>query len=84
CLMTAVAELQIGNGKPFAVDANVYLLRTRGHKTIAIRFSNRQLNRLRAALSQNRSIAATIVGEVVDPAGNVERRTLGRRLTIRA
>ncbi|MBV9837188.1 MAG: S8/S53 family peptidase [Solirubrobacterales bacterium] len=84
CLMTAVAEVQIGNGKPFAVDANVYLLRNRGHKTIAIKFSTRQLNRLRAALSQNRSIAATIVGEVVDPAGNVERRTLGRRLTIRA
>jgi kumamolisin len=77
CLAGAFARVRIGRGRPFAVYSGLTLLRAAGVRTIAIKFSASQLQRLGAALAAGRRIIATVFGAITDPAGNIERQTAG-------
>jgi len=82
CLMASFAEVAIGRARPLEVQSNVYLLRSPGHKTIALKFSSRDRGTLQAALAAHRRIVATVQAVILDAGGNIEKRSATRRLTI--
>jgi len=82
CLTASIAQVAVGRARPFEVQSDVYRLRSRGNRTIALRFSGAQRSRLRSGLTAHKRIVATIYGEILDAGGNIEKRTAGQRLTI--
>jgi hypothetical protein len=83
CLMGAYANIQIGkSGKPLNQYSEVYLLKKRSQKTIRIGLDKPTLRKLRSALQRRQPITATVYGAVVDPSGNIERRSRARTLHI--
>jgi subtilase family serine protease len=83
CLMGAYARIHIGkSAKALTEYSNVYLLRKRSQKTIRIPLDKPTLRRLRTGLSRKQRITATVYGAVVDPSGNIERRSQGPTLHI--
>ena len=85
CLMGAFTRLKIGrSGKPITRHSDVYLLKNGGHKTIKIGLDAKTVTKLRSALSGRQRITATVYGTILDPSGNVEARTRGKDLQVRA
>jgi subtilase family serine protease len=91
CLMAAYTEVTIGRSTPFEIDSRLFRLRATGRRTIPLRFSSRQLGRLRSALAGRVRIRATIHGVLFDPAvygvlpdpgSAIRAQTAGKRLTI--
>jgi len=82
CLMASFAQVAVGHARPLEVQSNVYLLRSPGHKTIALKFSSRDRGTLRAALAAHQQIVASVQGVILDAGGNIEKRSATRRLTI--
>jgi kumamolisin len=82
CLMAAYAELTIGRGRPFRVDSAVSLLRRARSKTIALELAGGDLAKLRSGLAAHRRVVATVYAVILDPGGEVERRSAGERLVI--
>ncbi len=83
CLMGAYAKIRIGkSAKALTEYSNVYLLRKRSSKTIRIGLDKPTLRKLRSGLHRKLRITATVYGAVVDPSGNIERRSPGRTLHI--
>jgi kumamolisin len=82
CLMKSTAEVTVGRARPIAIQSNVYLLRSKGSKTIALRFSGGQIGPLQAALAAHQRIVATVQGVILDAGENVEKRSVTQRLTI--
>jgi subtilase family serine protease len=82
CLMKSTAQVTVGRARPFAIHSNVYLLRSKGSKTIALRFSGGQTGTLRAALAAHQRIVATVQGVILDAGENVEKRSVTQQLTI--
>jgi kumamolisin len=83
CLVAAYAELTVGRGRPFRVNSAVSLLRRARSKTISLKLADSDLAKLRSGLAAHRRVAATVYSVILDPGGNVERRSAGRRLEIR-
>jgi subtilase family serine protease len=83
CLMAAYAEVTIGRAAPFEVQSTVYLLRSRGHKTIGLALPGNDVRKLSSGLEHHARIIAVLHGVIVDPDGNVEKQTPGQRLPIR-
>jgi kumamolisin len=83
CLAGAYARVQIGHGRPFVVYSGVTLLRAAGTRAVGIKFSRPQLQTLADALVARRRITATVFGAITDPAGNIERKTVGIVVPIR-
>ena len=83
CLMGAYARIRIGKA-PKAVTqySNIYLLKRAASKTIRIGLDKPTLGKLRSALDRKQRIVATVYGAVVDPSGNIERRSAARTLHI--
>lgn len=81
CLMGAYADIYVGRLR-LRQYSGVYLLKRRSHRTIRIGLDSKTLGKLRSALRRHERITATIFGAVVDPSGNIERRSRGRSLTI--
>jgi kumamolisin len=83
CLMGAYATIQVGKARTRLTQySSVYLLKKRSHKTIRIPLDKKTLAKLRSALHGHQRITATIYGAVLDPSGNIERRSAGRTLRI--
>jgi subtilase family serine protease len=82
CRIGAYADVRIGRKQPFEVDSSVHRLAAAGSKTIPIRFSKRELGRLRSALAGHRRIVATIFGVAVAGRRTIQARTGGEKLTI--
>jgi subtilase family serine protease len=81
CYMAAFAKVQIGR-KSFLVDSSIVNRPHGGRRTLALRFSASQRRAIASALEQEREIVATVYGVIVDPEGNIQRQTAGRRLGI--
>ena len=83
CLMGAYATIQLGKSSQRLTQySSIYLLRKSSHKTIRIGLDKKTLGKLRSALHRHERITATVYGAVVDPSGNIERRSPGRSLSI--
>jgi kumamolisin len=83
CLMGAYAKIRVGKAKKSLTQlSHVYLLKKRGSRTIQIAFDRPALRTLAAGLRHHATIVATVYGAVVDPSGNIERRSAGRALHI--
>ncbi len=84
CSVAAAAKVRIGSQKPFVVISRTYRQRSRGSRTIALRFSANELRRLRAALARHERIVAGVIGVIVDRGGGVQTQTGAKRLRIRS
>jgi hypothetical protein len=82
CLVDAAAAVKVGSHRPFIALSRLYRLGAAGAKTVKISFSSRQLQTLRAGLAGHKRIIAVIEGAIVDPAGNIERRSQAIPVTI--
>jgi hypothetical protein len=80
--MGAFARISIGPKRAFTNYSSLSHLSRRGSRTLRIPFSRGQLSRLRGALRHHRRVTALVYGAIVDPGGNVERRTRSRTLRI--
>jgi hypothetical protein len=81
CRIAAYAVVRIAHKAPFAVQSRVYRLSGAGSKVTPMRFSGKQLARVRAALGHRR-ITATVFGVVIAGRRRVEFQTSGKRLTV--
>jgi subtilase family serine protease len=83
CLTGAYARIRIDKAaKVLTQYSDVYLLKRATSKTIRIGLDKPTLRKLRSALARKQRITATVYGAVVDPSGNIERRSQGRTLHI--
>jgi hypothetical protein len=91
CLVAAYADIAIGRARPFEVDSKVMRLHHAGARAIAVRFSSRQLARIRAALASHSRVSATVHGVLLDAdvyavagdaGGSLAQRTAGQRMTL--
>jgi hypothetical protein len=91
CRLGAYADVRIGRAKPFEVDSHVFTLAAAGSEAISIRFSPKQLRKLRAARASHKRISATVHGVLIDPVtygvlpltgGSIQQQTGGQAVTI--
>lgn len=83
CRVGAYASIKLGKArKRITQYSHVYLLKKRGRKTIAVGLNGKTLARLRSALRHHEKVYATVYGAVLDPAGNIERRSRGQTLRL--
>jgi kumamolisin len=75
CLSQVAAAIKIGSRRPFTASSPVIRLTAAGARVATVTFSRKQLGMLRAALANHVRILAAVQGAIVDPAGNVERRS---------
>jgi hypothetical protein len=75
CLSEAAAAIKIGSRRPFDAYSQVIRLTAAGVHVATIVFTHKDLRMLRAALASHVRILAAVQGAIVDPAGNVERRS---------
>ncbi len=91
CVTGAYALVSIGRASPFEVNSSVVRLSRSGSKTLALRFTRKELGRLRAALARGTHVSAKVRGVLFnaavysvlsDPAGSITARTVFKQLTI--
>jgi Pro-kumamolisin, activation domain/Subtilase family len=82
CIAAAVATVSIPGARPFTVRSTNAVLRRRGSKTLALRFSRQQVRMLRRGVHAHEAITASVVGQVIDSGGNLEASTSAQTLQI--
>ena len=83
CIVRAAAQISISGGGGIAVNSSQQLLRKTGPRTVKLDLSPGQLSQMRSALRQHRVVSAHVLGELLDPGGNVEALSGVRTLRIR-
>jgi kumamolisin len=84
CALAAFAEISINHGTPFTAQSKVVQLNSSGRRTVAVKFSAKQLGKLRGALSHHRLVQAFLYGVTVNPQHHILRETSGTLLTVRS
>jgi hypothetical protein len=85
CYMGAFAEVKIGRAKPFEVDSDVFHLTAPGRKEIPLRFSRKQLRKLKDGLKAHKKVVASITALLTNAAGTADKGdTRAKSLTIRS
>jgi hypothetical protein len=83
--------VSIGRAKPFEVNSAVVRLHGAGSRTVPLRFTSRELKKLRSALAHHTRISArvrgvlfdsAVYGVLFDAAGSITSRTGTIKLTI--
>jgi subtilase family serine protease len=91
CHTGAYALVSIGRARPFEVNSSVVRLSRAGHRTLNLRFTSRELKKVRSALARHVRIRATVRGVLFDSAvysvlfdaaGSITTRTAKIPLTI--
>jgi kumamolisin len=82
CLVGAFARITIGHGPVVTEYSGTYHLAQAGTKIVSIRLPSAEVTKLRAGILHHNRITATVVGAIIDAAGNVERSTPGTTITI--
>jgi kumamolisin len=75
CLVDAAAAVRIASHRPFVAYSRLYRLADVGSRTAQIVWSGKQRRAIRAALAKHQEVLAGVQSAIVDPAGNVERRS---------
>jgi kumamolisin len=83
CAAYSFAVITIGTRSNLTLRTRTLTFPTRGTKTVTLKFSRRQLNKLRTALAQRRRIEAEVFGVALDARGQVAKVTAGRAIVIR-
>ncbi len=83
CNVSASAVITIQGARPVRVASRRFVFLRRGRQTLQLRFSRRQLRRLRHARHAHKRIYAHVVATVTDASGNVEARSRVHTLRIR-
>ena len=93
CVTGAYALVSIGHASPFEVNSSVVRLSRAGTKTLALRFTRKELGRLRSALAHGTRVTAKVRGVLFnaavysvlsDAAGSITTRTNAKSLPIRS
>jgi subtilase family serine protease len=84
CDIGAFAQIKIGTSKPFSVSSKLAHRRSKGKKTIAVKFTKKELRSLRSGLTRHKKIEATVFGALIDQLGDIEQNTKGQKLHITA
>jgi subtilase family serine protease len=82
CQIGAVVRISIGQAKPITLYSTLYHLSQAGSKLVEIPVTQAEETKLQAALKHHLKISVTVVGAIVDPAGNVERSTATQSVSI--
>ena len=82
CQLGALARVTIGSAKPVTLYSGLAHLTAAGSKVVKIPVTKAEEARLKAGLSRHLKITAKVIGAIVDPAGNVERQTAGKIISI--
>ncbi len=92
CRVGAHADVSIRHHGSFEVDSAIVRLAGRGSRTLALRFSSAEMNRLRAGLRARNRITASVSGALIngvvynvlpDAGTSIENTTPARTLVIR-
>jgi kumamolisin len=84
CDIGAFAQIKIGSSKPFSVSSKLAHRRSKGKKTIAVKFTKKELRSLKSGLIHHKKIEATVFGALIDQLGDIEQNTKGKKLHITA
>lgn len=82
CQLVALARIGIRGAKTFTLYSGVYHLKGAGSTLVKIPISRAEQITLAGALARHRAITATVIATIVDPAGNVERQSPPKSLTL--
>ncbi|MDQ6805322.1 MAG: S53 family serine peptidase [Actinomycetota bacterium] len=82
CSIGAFAAINVGRAKPYTVSSKLLHPRSKGRKTVAIKFSGKELRSLRSALSHHKRIVATVYAALIDQLGGIEHNTRGMKLSV--
>jgi hypothetical protein len=83
CSAYAFAVVTIGSHSGFTVKSRVVHFRHRRHAMVPIRFSRKQLRRMRAGLAKGRRVDAEVFAVALDARRQIAKVTAGRVLPIR-
>jgi subtilase family serine protease len=83
CSAYAFAVVTIGSHSGFTVKSRVFHFRHRRHAMIPLRFSAKQLRRMRAGLAKRRRVDAEVFAVALDSRHQIAKVTAGRVLPIR-
>ena len=62
CVLAAFALVKIGSAKPFEVDSKLASLTAAGSKTVQLKFSGKELAKLRSGSNHHKRITAAVSG----------------------
>jgi hypothetical protein len=91
CVLAAFALVKIGGAKPFEVDSKLATLTAAGSKTVQLKFSRKELGKLRSGRKHHERITAavsgvvfnhTVLGLIGAPGESVQAQTGAKHLTI--
>jgi len=82
CSIGAFVVVKVGKSKAFTVESKLYQRSSKGDRMIPVKFSKKQLRKLRSALASHRSVLATVYGALIDTLGAIQQQTRGKRLRI--
>jgi hypothetical protein len=90
-VLAAFALVTIGKAKPFEVDSKLVTLKAAGHATIQLKFSRKELGKLRSGSKHHERITAAVSGVVFNravlgligaPGESIQSQTGAKHLTI--
>ncbi len=82
CEIGALARIKIRGAKTVTLYSGLYHLTAAGSKTLKIPITPREQGVMEAALAKHGKVSASIIGAIVDPAGNIERRTPAKSVSL--
>jgi kumamolisin len=91
CMAGAFSLVKIGSARPFEVDSNIVNLAGGARATVSLKFTRRQLSKLRTGRKHHKRISATVFGVVFDktvygvigvPSEAIQAQTAGTHLKI--
>jgi subtilase family serine protease len=82
CQIGALARISVPGVKTVTLYSGLYHLTAAGSKLVKIPISAAEQITLKSDLLRHRRITATVVGAIVDPAGNIERQTPAKSVSL--
>ena len=82
CQIGALARITVTGVKRVTLYSGLYHLTAAGSKLVKIPISAAEETKLKAGLARHAKITARVIGAIVDPAGNVERQTPSKPVSI--
>ncbi len=82
CQIGALARISIPGSKTVTFYSGLYHLTAAGSKTVKIPISATEQGVLEAALAKHQNVTASVIGAIVDPAGNIERQTPAKSVSL--